>query len=84
MIRKSGNRFSEKIMLNKKCNDPEKWKPVFRKDHAQQKCNDPEKWKPVLRKDHAQATAGADDNEAEGEDVRQWQSGSRRTDRYGQ
>jgi hypothetical protein len=37
MIRKSGNRFSEKIMLNK--NDPEKWKPVFRKDHAQSKCS---------------------------------------------
>jgi len=33
MIRKSGNRFSEKIMLNKK-HDLEKWKPVFRKDHA--------------------------------------------------
>jgi hypothetical protein len=38
MIRKSGYRFSEKIMLNKKIeHDPEKWLPVFRKDHAQQK-----------------------------------------------
>jgi hypothetical protein len=47
MIPKSGNRFSEKIML-KKSNDPEKWKPVFGKDHAQ-KSNDPEKWEPVSR-----------------------------------
>jgi len=38
MIRKSGNRFSEKIMLNKIEHDPEKWEPVFRKDHAQLKC----------------------------------------------
>jgi hypothetical protein len=38
MIRKSGNRFSEKIMLKQKAeHDPEKWKPVFRKDHAQTK-----------------------------------------------
>jgi hypothetical protein len=29
MIPKSGNRFSEKIML-KKSNDPEKWEPVSR------------------------------------------------------
>jgi hypothetical protein len=36
MIRKSGYRFSEKIMLNQK-HDPEKWIPVFRKDHAQSK-----------------------------------------------
>jgi len=42
MIRKSGSRFSEKIMLKQK-HDPEKacpgldpgWKPVFRKNHAQ-------------------------------------------------
>jgi hypothetical protein len=34
MIRKSGSRFSEKIMLHKKEHDPEKWKPVFRKDHV--------------------------------------------------
>jgi hypothetical protein len=33
MIRKSGSRFSEKIMLRLK-HDPEKWKPVFRKDHV--------------------------------------------------
>jgi hypothetical protein len=36
MIRKSGRRFSEKIMLKQK-HDPEKWTPVFRKDHAQTK-----------------------------------------------
>jgi hypothetical protein len=45
MIRKSGYRFSEKIMLHQKLeleHDPEKacpgldpgWIPVFRKDHA--------------------------------------------------
>jgi hypothetical protein len=28
--------------------DPEKWEPVFGKDHAQ-KSNDPEKWEPVSR-----------------------------------
>jgi hypothetical protein len=56
MIRKSGNRFSEKVMLHQKNqHDPEKWKPVFRKDHAPPKNqHDPEKWKPVFRKDHAQ------------------------------
>jgi hypothetical protein len=34
--------------------DPEKWKPVFRKDHASSKKikHDPEKWKPIFRKDH--------------------------------
>jgi hypothetical protein len=38
MIRKSGNRFSEKIMLEQKlARDPEKWEPVFRKDQAQTK-----------------------------------------------
>jgi hypothetical protein len=47
MIRKSmpsgfdpmgGYRFSEKIMLKQKLeHDPEKWTPVFRKDHAQTK-----------------------------------------------
>jgi hypothetical protein len=30
MIRKSGGRFSEKIMLHQK-HDPEKWRPVFPK-----------------------------------------------------
>jgi len=35
MIRKSGNRFSEEIMLKK--HDPEKWEPVFREDHARTK-----------------------------------------------
>jgi hypothetical protein len=35
MIRKSGNRFSEKIMRKENSHDPEKWEPVFRKDHAQ-------------------------------------------------
>jgi hypothetical protein len=34
MIRKSGHRFSEKIMLNRE-HHPEKWTPVFRKDDAQ-------------------------------------------------
>jgi hypothetical protein len=33
--------------------DPEKWNPVFRKDHAPLKMHDPEKWNPVFRKDHA-------------------------------
>jgi hypothetical protein len=32
--------------------DPEKWIPVFGKDHAQE--HDPEKWTPVFGKDHAQ------------------------------
>jgi hypothetical protein len=36
MIRKSGHRFSEKIIRKQK-HDPEKWAPVFRKDHAQTK-----------------------------------------------
>jgi hypothetical protein len=35
MIPKSGNRFSEKIVLKRKGHDPEKWKPVFGQDHAQ-------------------------------------------------
>jgi len=35
MIRKSGYRFSEKIMRKSKAHDPEKWIPVFRKDQAQ-------------------------------------------------
>jgi len=35
MIRKSGNRFSEKIMPEQNYgHDPEKWEPVFRRDHA--------------------------------------------------
>jgi len=34
MIPKSGYRFSEKIMRKDK-HDPEKWVPVFGKDHAQ-------------------------------------------------
>jgi hypothetical protein len=42
MIRKSGSRFSAKIMRPKKAHDPEKacpgldpgWKPVFRKDRC--------------------------------------------------
>jgi hypothetical protein len=34
MIPKSGYRFSEKIMLKLE-HDPEKWPPVFGKDHAQ-------------------------------------------------
>jgi len=37
MIRKSGNRFSDKIMRKQKEHDPEKWEPVFRQDHAQTK-----------------------------------------------
>jgi hypothetical protein len=35
MIPKSGHRFSEKIMLRQIEHDPEKWTPVFGKDHAQ-------------------------------------------------
>jgi hypothetical protein len=34
MIRKSGSRFSEKIVHRQVAHDPEKWKPVFRKDRA--------------------------------------------------
>jgi hypothetical protein len=35
MIRKSGNWYSEKIMLKQELeHDPEKWIPGFRKDHA--------------------------------------------------
>jgi hypothetical protein len=34
MIPKSGYRFSEKIMLRQLEHDPEKWVPVFGKDHA--------------------------------------------------
>jgi hypothetical protein len=34
--------------------DPEKWLPVFGKDHAPiKKMHDPEKWLPVFGKDHA-------------------------------
>src|SRR3954468_22198154 len=33
--------------------DPEKWEPVFGRDHAQGK-HDPEKWEPVFGRDHAQ------------------------------
>jgi hypothetical protein len=33
--------------------DPEKWVPVFRKDHAPPIEHDPEKWVPVFGKDHA-------------------------------
>ena len=32
---------------------PEKWEPVFRKDHASLEEHGPEKWEPVFRKDHA-------------------------------
>ena len=35
MIPEGGHRFSEKIMLKCKEHDPEKWVPVFGKDHAQ-------------------------------------------------
>jgi hypothetical protein len=34
MIAKSGYWFSEKIMLRQLEHDPEKWIPVFGKDHA--------------------------------------------------
>jgi hypothetical protein len=38
MIPKSGNRFSDKIMLQEKPeHDLEKWEPVFGQDHAQAK-----------------------------------------------
>jgi hypothetical protein len=34
MSRKSGHRFSEKLMLHHIEHEPEKWSPLFRKDHA--------------------------------------------------
>jgi hypothetical protein len=37
LIPKSGHRFSEKITHQQKLPDPEKWVPVFGKDHAQTK-----------------------------------------------
>jgi hypothetical protein len=37
--------------------DPEKWVPVFRKDHAPLK-HDPENWVPVFRRDHAPLKQG--------------------------
>jgi hypothetical protein len=53
MIPKSGTRFSEKIMRPTNGHDPEKWDPVFGKDHAPMNRHDPEKWDPVFGKDHA-------------------------------
>jgi hypothetical protein len=50
MIRKSGNRFSEKDPASPLKHDPEEWSPVFRKDHASPLKHDPEKWSPVFRK----------------------------------
>jgi len=35
VIPKSGHRFSEKITHKQEASDPEKWAPVFGKDHAQ-------------------------------------------------
>jgi hypothetical protein len=46
MIPKSGYRFSEKIM-RKNTHDPEKWVPVFGKDHAQKRSIAPETCKSV-------------------------------------
>jgi hypothetical protein len=61
MIRKSGYRFSEKIMRHQSMirkSTPSAFDPMggylFRKDHAPPK-HDPEKWIPVFRKDHAPA-----------------------------
>jgi hypothetical protein len=34
VIPESGHRFSEKITHKQKLRDPEKWAPVFGKDHA--------------------------------------------------
>jgi hypothetical protein len=48
MIRKSGARFSEKIMIHQREHDPEKWHPVFGKDHAPLEKHDPERWRPVF------------------------------------
>jgi len=48
MIRKSGYRFSEKIMLKQKI----EWGGLSKKGHPVE--HDPEKWVPVFRKGHAQ------------------------------
>jgi hypothetical protein len=40
-------------MLRQLEHDPEKWVPVFGKDHAPQLEHDPEKWVPVFGQDHA-------------------------------
>jgi hypothetical protein len=40
VIPKSGYRFSEKITRQQKVRDPEKWVPVFGKDHAQTKSDE--------------------------------------------
>jgi hypothetical protein len=45
---------SRAVLNPTKVRDPEKWAPVFGKDHAQRKGRDPEKWAPVFGKDHAQ------------------------------
>src|ERR1700682_4983320 len=37
MSPKSGNQFSDKIMLRQKKHDPGKWEPVFGQDHAPEK-----------------------------------------------
>ena len=46
MIRKSWNRFSEKIMFKQKDHGPEKWQPVFPRDKreafAQKSCSNKE------------------------------------------
>jgi hypothetical protein len=43
--------------------DPEKWEPVFGKDHARKK-HDPEKWEPVFGKIMLKQKAGAYDASA--------------------
>jgi hypothetical protein len=45
--------------------DPEKWEPIFGKDHAPTKsCVIPKKWKPVFGKDHAQTRGLERDDES--------------------
>jgi hypothetical protein len=44
--------------------DPEKWVPVFGKDHAPTIEHDPEKWVPVFGKDHAPTTSWSRDDDS--------------------
>src|SRR5215472_12030949 len=59
-VRKAAYRRTETRTLG---HDPEKWSPVFGKDHAE-KGHDPEKWAPVFGKDHAEKV-GSKANDAQ-------------------
>src|SRR5215472_15799855 len=59
-VRKAAYRRTETRTLG---HDPEKWSPVFGKDHAE-KGHDPEKWARVFGKDHAEKV-GSKANEAQ-------------------